>query len=282
MEEFSYFTRDIEIRKGRYGLSWIVNIPELSTFKELTERFNECLKEFETNIMCLENKDRSLVSSLAIDDLITTLIDAKRCAREDDQAPQSVAFLCMTLENGIRTILNRIEKLDIVLLDYIIERMEKLTKTTFIIRKKIDGNITEEETGLGMKGIFIPYLRKINNKDIQQTTDTTGDDLLTDGTFGSDTQKAKNLFKRAVEAGLCKVSDGKYKWSGSKALLAYFAEKASLYLELGKGEYNGNPKTSWKPFEKFFSVEGLSNNRNDNRAKSNEPKEYKKVDDLFR
>ena len=195
--------------------------------------------------------------------------------------------------------------------DYIIE-LEHLVKTDKFITAKVPMPLPEELTpyqrelyamvkpfcvdkenmGVNIGLEFKACLFNIEDimRDVEEclfshdidTTDTTGNDLLIDGTFGSDTQKAKNLFKRAVEAGLCKVSNGKYQWLGSKALLAYFAEEASLYLELGKGEYNGNPKTSWKPFEKIFSVKGLSNNRNDNKTKSNEPREYRKVDDLFR
>ena len=44
------------------------------------------------------------------------------------------------------------------------------------------------------------------------------------------TDKAKKLFSLAISNGIC---DNNYKWLKSKALLAYFADRASEYLKLG-------------------------------------------------
>lgn len=90
--------------------------------------------------------------------------------------------------------------------------------------------------------------------------------------------KAKNILQKAMEAGLC---DDAYKWIKSKALLAYFADKASEYLGLGKGEYDGNPKTSWKPFETLFDISGLSGAKRDYQKTGTLPIGHSEVDNLF-
>ncbi|MDD2953718.1 MAG: hypothetical protein PHC95_11225 [Parabacteroides sp.] len=93
-----------------------------------------------------------------------------------------------------------------------------------------------------------------------------------------DTVKTKNLFKKAIAAGVC---DDTYKWLKSKALLAYFADKVSEYLNLGKGEYDGKTKTSWKPFETLFSISGLSGAKRDYQKTGTLPDGYSDVDKLF-
>lgn len=92
------------------------------------------------------------------------------------------------------------------------------------------------------------------------------------------TDKAKNLFSLAISNGIC---DNNYKWLKSKALLAYFADRASEYLELGKGEYDGKRKTSWKPFETLFGNKGLSGAKRDYQKTGTLPDGYKDVDKLF-
>lgn len=74
------------------------------------------------------------------------------------------------------------------------------------------------------------------------------------------TEPAKALFQGAIQNRLC---DTNYKWLKTKALLAYFADRASEYLNLGKGEYDGKKKISWKPFETLFGIKGLSGARRD-------------------
>ena len=90
--------------------------------------------------------------------------------------------------------------------------------------------------------------------------------------------KAKSIISKAIEAGLC---DNNYKWLKSKALLAYFADRASEYLKLGKGEYDGKTKTSWKPFEALFGIDGLSGAKRDYQKTGTLPDGYKDVDNLF-
>lgn len=92
------------------------------------------------------------------------------------------------------------------------------------------------------------------------------------------TDKAKALLNKAIIAGLC---DDTYKWLNSKALLAYFVDKASESLGLCKGEYDGKPKTSWKPFEVLFGVKGLSGAKRDYQKTGTLPYGYNDVDKLF-
>lgn len=93
-----------------------------------------------------------------------------------------------------------------------------------------------------------------------------------------DTAKAKGLLKKAIAAGIC---DDTYKWLKSKALLAYFADKVSEYLGLGKGEYDGKTKTSWKPFETLFRINGLSGAKRDYQKTGTLPDGYSDVNKLF-
>lgn len=93
-----------------------------------------------------------------------------------------------------------------------------------------------------------------------------------------DTDKAKKLLQKAITSGLC---DDTYKWLKSKALLAYFTDKASEYLGLCKGEYDGKPKTSWKPFETLFGISGLSGAKRDYQKTGTLPDGYSDVDKLF-
>ena len=92
------------------------------------------------------------------------------------------------------------------------------------------------------------------------------------------TDSAKSILQKAINAGFC---DTNYQWKKTKALLAYFADKASEYLELGKGEYDGKAKTSWKPFESLFGISGLSGAKRDYQKTGTLPDGYKDVDNLF-
>ena len=95
------------------------------------------------------------------------------------------------------------------------------------------------------------------------------------------TDKGRALLEKAIKAGLC---DEEYNWKKSKALLAYFASKASEFLELGKGRKGNNDdrvRTSWKPFETLFKQNGLSGSDADYKKTGVLPECYEIVDDLF-
>lgn len=93
-----------------------------------------------------------------------------------------------------------------------------------------------------------------------------------------DDEQAKEILKKAINAGLC---DNDYKWLKTKSLLAYFADRVSEYLKLGKGEYDGKAKTSWKPFEILFGISGLSGAKRDFQKTGTLPDGHKDVDNLF-
>lgn len=77
------------------------------------------------------------------------------------------------------------------------------------------------------------------------------------------TPEAKALFQKAIEAGLVEQNkNGTYQWKSTKLLLAYFSEKASNKLGLGKSR-NGTPTVNWKLFESIFNEKNIKSAKND-------------------
>ena len=115
----------------------------------------------------------------------------------------------------------------------------------------------------------------MNNQQPETKAGTIPDELST--------KKAKHLLNKATKAGFISVNDGRYKWEKTKALCAYFADKASDYLRLkAKADTLGATGTSWKPFEQLFCLSGLSGCKNDWKNKSGTmPRGYKDIDNLF-
>lgn len=69
------------------------------------------------------------------------------------------------------------------------------------------------------------------------------------------TDEAKKYIQKAVNIGVVEYTESGVKWNGTKQLLAYFAEKMSIRLNLSNKFYNtGNKAVCWKPFEKMFGV----------------------------
>ena len=69
------------------------------------------------------------------------------------------------------------------------------------------------------------------------------------------TDEAKKYIQKAVNIGVVEYTESGVKWNGTKQLLAYFAEKMSISLNLSNKLYNtGNKAVCWKPFEKMFGV----------------------------
>lgn len=93
-----------------------------------------------------------------------------------------------------------------------------------------------------------------------------------------DNAKANDLLQKTITAKLC---DDTYNWLKTKALLAYYVDRASEYLGLCMGEYDGKPKTSWKPFETLFGIIGLSGSKRDYQKTGTFPNGYRDVDRLF-
>lgn len=124
--------------------------------------------------------------------------------------------------------------------------------------------------------------------------DCRGNDMKTAGTlnqiknhdalpveFSSD--EAKALLGKLIKGGFC---DDRFNWNKSKALLAYFAQKASDKLKLSNRMMStGQYCVSWKPFESLFTINGrkvknLSQASQDIVNKGN-PNGKKDIDSLF-
>ena len=95
------------------------------------------------------------------------------------------------------------------------------------------------------------------------------------------TDEAKQVIAKAVELNLCSVDNGVYSWGKTKALLAYFADRASEYLQLGKGIYDDKIKISWKPFEMLFGIKGLAQSKKDYQRTGNTPIGFDIVEKIF-
>lgn len=69
------------------------------------------------------------------------------------------------------------------------------------------------------------------------------------------TDEAKKYIQKAVNIGVVEYTESGVKWNGTKQLLAYFAEKMSIRLNLSNKFYNtGKKAVCWKPFEKMFGM----------------------------
>lgn len=97
------------------------------------------------------------------------------------------------------------------------------------------------------------------------------------------TDKARALIARAIEAGFITVDMGKYKWNTEKVLLSYFAVKATDYLGLKKQRHTA--EAAWKPFEVLFNMKSksISGARTDYMKLNNifEPEGRDRIDALF-
>lgn len=93
------------------------------------------------------------------------------------------------------------------------------------------------------------------------------------------TDEAQQILSKAIALGLC---DKEYHWQKSKSLLAYFADCASVHLNLTKAEQDGKKKTLWKPFESLFNVSGLATYKNTYTNKTGKlPSEHEIVESIF-
>lgn len=101
------------------------------------------------------------------------------------------------------------------------------------------------------------------------------------------TEKARLLLDAATKEGLCKCEEGLYKWGGSLALLAYFADKASGPDALGiskREDGNGVFAANWVPFETLFGIKHgkLCRAKSEWRKRGGLPKGREKVDEVFK
>lgn len=100
------------------------------------------------------------------------------------------------------------------------------------------------------------------------------------------TQQANNLFAKAIEAGFVEKTSEGYRWKGvTKQLLAYFVERASIYLNLrvGKLDKDDNQTISWQPFNKVFGVKDIKRYKNDWMKLNHKftPNGYENIDKIF-
>ena len=96
------------------------------------------------------------------------------------------------------------------------------------------------------------------------------------------TDRAKEIFAKAVEAGLMSKD---YEWLASQSLLACFCREMSVKLDLGKGySSEGQKRLSWKPFEALFNVKAknLTTSLNDIKKTGQDPIGIEKVEAIFK
>jgi hypothetical protein len=99
--------------------------------------------------------------------------------------------------------------------------------------------------------------------------------------------EAKNVFSKAIEAGLMYQTKTGYHWNNTKALLAYFIDVFSD--KLNDDKYNlrmSNGRIRWAIFKPLFGIDKDDNSLNDavneyrNRT-GQKPEGYKIIDNLF-
>ncbi|MCI6902028.1 MAG: hypothetical protein MR843_01070 [Bacteroidales bacterium] len=95
------------------------------------------------------------------------------------------------------------------------------------------------------------------------------------------TDRAKEIFAKAVEAGLMSKD---YEWRASKSLLACFCREMSVKLDLGKAYNSGGQKRLvWKPFEQLFNAKkgSLRASLNDIQKTGQNPIGIEKINAIF-
>lgn len=95
------------------------------------------------------------------------------------------------------------------------------------------------------------------------------------------TDRAKEIFAKAVEAGLMSKD---YEWLASKSLLACFCREMSVKLDLGKAYNSARQKRLvWKPFEQLFNAKkgSLRASLNDIQKTGQNPIGIEKINAIF-
>lgn len=96
------------------------------------------------------------------------------------------------------------------------------------------------------------------------------------------TANAKKLLQEAIEAGLINQTTNGYRWNKSKALCAYFADRATEELKISKAiTTNEEQAANWKPFEALFNFTNLKDCKAAWRKTGSVPKGSDIVDRLF-
>ena len=119
-----------------------------------------------------------------------------------------------------------------------------------------DIDSTEEAVRVPLTLAALPGLLAQRAKHIAQVKASMGTPQQKAPEFPDElnTAKARKLIDKAVEAGFITVKEGRHTWNSTKVLLAYFAVKATAYLNLST---IADATVSWKPFETLFQVKNL-------------------------
>jgi hypothetical protein len=173
------------------------------------------------------------------------------------------------------------DRLDALLLTYGIDLL-RLQRECGVYLKEYR-IITDVDLYIGSRELAQRYIDALpkDNAQEQPKTAPEGAVILPDVL---NTDEAKKVFQKAIQAGLMSKEGTRYKWNDTKQLLAYFAEKMSDKFGMEKRLNNkGEKMTSWKPFENMFGIKGLKDAKQD-WLKTNTkftPTGYEKVDALF-
>lgn len=103
----------------------------------------------------------------------------------------------------------------------------------------------------------LPKIDETSEERLEQKQEIATD-IFSEMPYALRTAEAREIFKRAEDAGLLSISGNCVKWNGEKQLLAYFAARMSDEFGLQKREYPGGEKQyRWQPFEMLFNTKGL-------------------------
>lgn len=94
--------------------------------------------------------------------------------------------------------------------------------------------------------------------------------------------EAVKIFQKTIDAQLVEIATDGLKWKGTKALCAYFADKASEHLNLSNTVTETGKAAAWKPFETVFGYTNLKTCKADWRKTGQMPKGVEEVDALFK
>lgn len=146
------------------------------------------------------------------------------------------------------------------------EKKIELRKQSPVLSSVVtDYEAMRNRTHLGVDYGYVKVFQLLKSK-IKRCSETSTNKNQNDIPDELNTDKAKELFNRAIDAGIIEKTESGYIWKGGqKYLLAYFSEKASMHLNLrrGKLDKDENQTISWSTFEKCFDVKCIKSAKND-------------------
>lgn len=234
---------------------YAVNIPSKEQIQSLENEIMSELERFHLYLLEKNDKDRNVILEWLTNDLLTEyyLVRLYMKGKGKDEHRRILPLL---------NILNR----TLTAVIYVtVNRLKLEYQDTFIDNWK-------------NKVSYFPYkdLMKLADRAINKTLPT---ELQTD--------TAKQLFQKAIQAGMIAQENNLYKWNFEQytgQLLAYFCQRASHYLDLSKRtDRDGNKTINWKVFEKAFGVKNIISYKNDFMKIYTKftPNRYENIDKLF-